>query len=184
MSPYEKTVTKKKTHGKKIIEFCRTYDFLILNGRSRGDPCGNYTHLNFNNGPSAVDYAICNENAYEMIDNFLLLPLNELSDHSKIVTIFKAPSLKDASQSDDYKWKPRGILYKWDANNAQNFIKTLTASTEEIKEISQRIEAGLVHSTGEKIQQLFINAAKISLKNKNKNITKNWKKRKKNKKMV
>ena len=101
-----------------------------------------------------------------MIDNFLLLPLNELSDHSKIVTIFKAPSLKDASQSDDYKWKPRGIHYKWDANNAQNFIKTLTASTEEIKEISQRIEAGLVHSTGEKIQQLFINAAKISLKNK------------------
>ena len=80
---------KEDSHGRKIISFCKTYDFAILNGRTKGDPYGNYTHLNFNNGPSTVDYAICNEPAYNLIDNFFVRPLNELSDHSKIVSVFK-----------------------------------------------------------------------------------------------
>jgi len=77
------------SHGRKVITYCKSFDFVILNGRTRGDFSGNYTHLNFNNGPSAIDYGICNDMGYELIDNFLVLPMNELSDHSKIVTILK-----------------------------------------------------------------------------------------------
>ena len=81
--------TTEISHGNKIINFCKTFDFIILNGRTEGDPFGNYTHLNFNNGPSTIDYALCNKKCYELISNFLILPMNELSDHSKIVSIFK-----------------------------------------------------------------------------------------------
>ena len=42
---------KEDSHGKKVISFCKNFDYIILNGRTKGDPFGNYTHLNFNNGP-------------------------------------------------------------------------------------------------------------------------------------
>lgn len=40
------------------------------------------------------------------------------------------------------------------------------SSKREIEEITQHIDAGLIHSTGEKIQQLFINTAKETLTSK------------------
>ena len=182
--PPRKNCDKKEdSHGKKIISFCKSVDFVILNGRSKGDPCGNYTHLNFNNGPSAVDYGICNENGYELIDNFLILPMNELSDHSKIVTIFKdILPMAEKKDTDKYKWKTRGILYEWDEKRKKDFLKEIKSKTKEIYEISQHINAGLIHSTGEKIQQIFLSTAKTILKVKNKNITNNCKRRKISKK--
>ena len=41
------------SHGNKIIDFCKTFDLMILNERTEGDPIGNFTHLN--NGPSTID---------------------------------------------------------------------------------------------------------------------------------
>ena len=170
---------KEDTHGKKIITFCKSFNFIILNGRTKGDNSGNYTHLNFNNGPSAVDYGICNEKGYELIDNFLVLPLNEISDHSKIVTILKdIPPPRKKQEINDYMWKARGTLYVWDDKGKNNFFKSLNDCTLEMNEILQRIDAGLIHSTGEKIQQIFINTAKATLKIRNKKIGKNWKKEK------
>ena len=181
--PTRKNCDKKEdSHGNKIITFCKTFDFIILNGRTKGDPCGKYTHLNFNNGPSAVDYGLCNENSYAFITNFLVLPMNELSDHSKIVTIFKeSPSINSNNDNDKYNWKSRGVLYKWDRKSKSKFFNKLKSSVGEIEEITQRIDAGLIHSTAEKNQQLFLNTAKATLQAKVKKIPKNWKKRKKSK---
>ena len=102
------------SHGKKVINFCKTFDFYILNERTKGDPFGNYTHLNFNNGPFTIDYAMCNEKCYTLLFNFQVLPMNELSDHSKIVTIFKESlPMKTGNENDTYDWKQRGILKKY-----------------------------------------------------------------------
>ena len=172
--------TTENSHGKKIINFCKTFDFIILNGRTEGDPFGNYTHLNFNNGPSTIDYALCNKKCYELISNFLILPMNELSDHSKIVSIFKESlSIKNEDENDNYKWKQRGTLYKWDKTGKNIFINALRNSKREIEEIEQRIDAGLIHSTGGLIQQLLIKTAKATLKEKGKMVSTNWKSRKK-----
>ena len=90
---------------------------MILNGRTAGDPFGNFTHLNFNNGPYTIDYALCNEKCFSFIANFLVLPMNELSDHSKIVTVFKDRMNENGdTENDSYAWKPRGALFKWDKN--------------------------------------------------------------------
>ena len=52
----------------------------------------------------------------------------------------------------------------------------------EIEEISQRLEAGLINSTGVNIQNIFSAAAKKVFREKKSNISKDWKKRKKSKK--
>ena len=97
------------------------------------------------------------KNPTQLISNFLVLPMNELSDHSKIVTVFKEGlPTKNENVNDDYNWKKRGTLYKWDKNRKNIFINALKGRTEEIEDISQRIDAGLVHTAGEHIQQLLI----------------------------
>ena len=57
-------------------------------------------------------------------------------------------------------------------------IHKLKTSVNKYEEIIQLIDTGLIHSSGEKLQQIFIDTAKATLKAKNKNTPKNWKKKK------
>ena len=113
----------------------------------------------------------------------IVLPMNELSDHSKIIT-FYTESLVEVNENDNdnYKWRGKGNLFKWDIEREALFYNKLRCSLKEIEEINQRINAGLIHSTGDLIQQLYINTAKATLKEKSKGPTKNWKRRKKSQK--
>ena len=170
------------SHGEKIIHICQTFDFRILNGRTKGDKIGNYTHLNINHGESCIDYSICNQYLYELVENFIVLPLSELSDHSKISTILKGKVNTLNFDNDNYKWNTVGSKFKWCKDNIKKFTDKLKNQTKEIDEISQRIEAGLINSTGERIQNLFKTAAKCSLQVTKSFLNKNWKKKKKSKK--
>ena len=87
------------SHGEKIMKMCKTYDFKMLNGRTKGDSVGNYTHFNNNKGTSTA----CNQHIYKYVENLVILPMNELSDHSKIVTFLK--SIPQNKVHDDYNWK-------------------------------------------------------------------------------
>ena len=75
-----------------------------------------------------------------------------------------------------------GVTYKWDNKNKMKFTEALK-NCDIINDISQRIEAGLIDITGEKIQKMFVDAANISL-DRNKNSRKKSKKVKKSKKWV
>ena len=88
--PIRKNIDKTvNSHGNKIIQICQSLDLIILNGRTIGDPIGNLTFMNARQGTSTIDYAICSGALYKCIENFIVLPLTEISDHSKIVTILK-----------------------------------------------------------------------------------------------
>ena len=168
------------SHGKKIIQICHTFDYKILNGRMAGDILGNFTHLNTNSGESTIDYSICNEPLYQCVENFMILPLNEVSDHSKIITVFKTSIPIPILKNDKYNWHPLKDSFKWDIKKKTKYVETLKSCVNEIEEISQRIEAGLINSTGDKLQKLLVYAAKSSLDKRS--INKTWKKRKKSKK--
>ena len=58
------------SHGNKIIDFCKTFDLMILNGRTEGGGgrIGNFRYLNLNNGTSTIDYALCNETCSHITD--------------------------------------------------------------------------------------------------------------------
>ena len=165
------------SHGEKVIQFCKNYDLKIMNGRTKGDVIGNFTHLNVNGGNSTIDYSVCNHNAYTFLENFIVLPMNEISDHSKIITYLKTDSPKKEVQ-DNYKWN-KLIRFKWDKNISKMFSKRFTFKQCEIDEISQRLEAGLIESTGEKIQSLFFQVAKDTLQEKG-----NYTNRNRNKKKI
>ena len=169
------------SHGEKVIKFCKAYDFKILNGRMKGDKIGNFTHVNANKGTSTIDYSLCNQHIYKSVENFMVLPINELSDHSKISTVFKSCASSNIT-IDNYKWKKLQTRFKWNKKSIKTFGNNLLASQNDIDEISQRIDAGLIESTGEKIQNLYFNVAKKTLEQKGIKIENNWKKRKKSKK--
>ena len=169
-------------HGNKIIEICKSYNLQILNGRMDGDPLGNLTYFNENLGASAVDYCICSQNFFKYISNFMTLPQNELSDHCKIVTEIKGGLQENMTDKDNYDWKNLDENFIWDENCKEDFIKFLEGANHEISEINQRIEAGLVNSTGKKIQELYQNAAKFTFSSKTK-IKQNTKSRKTNSKL-
>ena len=172
------------SHGKKILQLCHSLDLIILNGRRIGDAIGNFTFMNASRGTSTIDYSLCNGKFYECVENFLVLPLTELSDHSKIVIIFKSSISVPTIIEDTYKWINLKSKFKWNNETKGEFYNTLANSTKEIEDIKQRIEGGLIKSTGEKIQDLFISAANNSCQVKTSPPDKNWKKRKKIEKVV
>ena len=108
------------------------------------------------------------------------MPINELSDHSKIATLFKS-CVSPSSTEDRYKWN-KLTRFKWNKKNKMKFCTSLLLNENYIDEISQRIEAGLIESTGVKIQNLYLKVAKMTLEEKGNKTQKNWKKRKKSKK--
>ena len=145
--------------GKSIIELCHIFNLKILNGRSKGDPMGNFTYNDSNLGASTIDYSICTQNFYENVNNFMVLPQNELSDHSKIVTELKETPNMGSHTPDNYKWEILQNKFIWDENQKTHFINYLENDNDRISDIKQRIEAGLIGSTGNKIQELFNQAA-------------------------
>lgn len=144
------------SHGEKFIKFCHIFDFLILNGRLKGDEIGNFTHLNNNNGPSTIDFSLCNNELYESIEKFMILPLSELSDHSKIITVFKESVVMPDETTDNYNWKTLSNRFKWESTNVNEFKSSLLKSQTLIDEISQRIEGGLITARVRKYNSSFL----------------------------
>ena len=110
------------------------------------------------------------------------MPLSGISDHSKIITIFKSWIPIPTKNQDNHEWIPLKSRFKWDNKNRKKFAEALNSNYVELEDIKQRTEAGLVNSTGEKIQNLFMKAASMTLDTKYNTPDKNWKKRNKSKK--
>ena len=72
-------------HGKRLLEICRSSDLKIMNGRSRGDSLGRLT-FHGKSVVSVVDYAICDQDLFHSIANFIVKEPSSLSDHSPIMT--------------------------------------------------------------------------------------------------
>ena len=127
-------------------------NLLILSSRTIGDAIGNLTFMNASRGTSTIDYCLCNSILYKCIDIFLVMPLTELSDHSKIITVLKNSIPLQKFTNDNYNWNKLNTRFIWDNNNKHKYCNILKNSTKEVEDIKQRIEGGLIKSTGEKIK--------------------------------
>ena len=165
---------------------------MILNGRTKEDYWGNFTHYNKNKGASSVDLAIISCKIFENVKRFMVLPQLDISDHYKILTqidnINQTYSAKP-EERETYNWLKLPNKYKWEEKHTEKYKRVL--DSEEIRRLifqaEQSLEAGLIESTGSKIQNIFIQAAEMCLnrtnpklkgvnKNKNMNKTKIYKK--------
>ena len=93
--------------------------------------------MNARQGTSTIDYAICNVALYKCIENFIVLPLTEISDHSKIVTVLKNSISLQNNPIDNYNWQKLKTRFKWDNNKNREFFNILKSSTAEIEDINQ-----------------------------------------------
>ena len=155
--------------GEQIINLCKTFDLVLLNGRSLGDFWGNFTHYNNNGGASTIDICITSCDIFKNITNFRVCPQSELSSHCRISAEFnnKTEILKQENQT--FKWSdiPRND-FCWDSFSKNEFTKALESDSVKklVNEAHQFLEAGLVESSGRKLQEIFQRAASLSLKNK------------------
>ena len=80
------------------------------------------------------------------------MPLTELSDHSKIITVLKNSIPVQKFTNDNYNWNKLNTRFIWDNNNKRKYCNILKNSTKEVEDIKQRIEGGggLIKSTGGK----------------------------------
>ena len=72
------------SHGKRLLEICKTLDLRIVNGRANGDTLGRPT-FHGKNGTSVIDYVICDQFTLLNVNSFVVKQPSYLSDHSAIV---------------------------------------------------------------------------------------------------
>ena len=72
-------------HGKRLLSICKSADLRILNGRVSGDSLERAT-FHGRNGISVIDYAMCDQDLFLNISNFIVKQPSPLSDHSLIIT--------------------------------------------------------------------------------------------------
>ena len=133
---------------------------MILNGRTNGDFFGNFTHYNKNKGASTVDLAIVSCKSFESIKSFRIMPQLDLSGHCKIITQIdntRPCFIESSNVEKTYNWLELPYKFKWDEEYTNKFKEILNSKQIEniISEAEQRMEAGLIESTGNKIQEIF-----------------------------
>ena len=84
----------------------------------------------------------------------MVLPQNELSDHSKIVTELNYEICSTSPTIDKYDWIENNNNFKWDENKSEEFKNYLDQLHGDIYEINQRLEAGLVDSSGKEKKKI------------------------------
>ena len=75
-------------------ETCRNADLKIMNGRYRGDSLGKPTLFHGKSRVSIIDYAICDQDVFHSIANFIVYETSSLSDHSPIMTRLNTNTVK------------------------------------------------------------------------------------------
>ena len=168
---------KVNVFGKKIIQICKENSLRILNGRTIGDLFGEYTCIKYN-GKSVVDYVIVSKLLLPKIQNFKVLPKEEildtsLSDHNPIIfTLNTFHCIINHSKKVDNKMAPSSFSWKSDSN--QDFNKALhlpiiQQNIDKIIKNSKNIESTeSIEILCRDVTNIIIKAAEISLKRKHK----------------
>ena len=154
------------SHGKALLEICKSADLRILNGRVTGDSLGRVTFHGKNGvSTSVVDYAVCDQDLLSHVANFVVKDPLHLSDHSPITTwlnINKKTSYNHTIlEGDTLTRLPKQFL--WENDSAQKFkdalrsprIQTLTRDYIAGDTFNENTELSL-----EKVENILITTAK------------------------
>ena len=111
-----------------------------------------------------------------------VLPQREFSDHCQIILTIGNLRVPPSNGKPRYQWLDRNKQYRWN-KDPKSFVKALNSDKVKLSIIhcTQLLKADLIESSGQMIQKIFREAAKIALHsksnkqriNKNKH-TKKW----------
>ena len=81
------------SYGKRLLELCKSTNFLIANGRLGSDKdVGNYTYIS-EKGCSIVDYLLLPLTDFDIISSFKVCDVTEFSDHVGLTFTLQCPEL-------------------------------------------------------------------------------------------
>ena len=162
--------TQTNSMGCKLVEFCKSHELLIVNGRTPGDEAGNFTFFDSAKGASTIDLAIASDLVMGKIKTFIVFRQDEISQHSKVVLRLhniRPPEGTAPAENNTYNWIPMKEKYTWSADSAETFERVISTSplcAPIFEECTQLVAAGLVESASMKIAELFNKAAERTLK--------------------
>ena len=172
MKPIKRLNCDKQTNamGLKLLNLCKAFDLNILNGRTPGDPYGSFTFFDSNKGASTIDMAVASDPLMPDIKSLTVLQEMENSPHCKIVLRIK--NLKNIidlhKEKETYPWIQPGKQYIWNERSAHLFSTELNSSNtmKLANECSQYLDAGLTDLAAQKINEIYFQAADLTLNTK------------------
>ena len=115
--------------GKKLIDFCKSFECRIVNGRISGDLLGQFTCHKFN-GSSLVDYTVADKQVFQKISSLYVSSPNHLSDHSYLSLHMNINAEPKSSQPNNGKQMHTGLVlpssFVWDNSHKENFLEALS----------------------------------------------------------
>ena len=106
------------SHGKRLLEFCKTTGIQIQNGRKTLSKFTCYRH----NGESVVDYLLASASTATKISNFQILDLDPSSDHCAISFEIVYQNQNNIATYDRIPVPPS---YKWDSSKKLDYQQKL-----------------------------------------------------------
>ena len=109
----------------------------------------------------------CIHEKCSLTDDLKVLPQTEFSDHCQIILTIGNLRIPPSNGNPRYQWLDRNKQYKWN-KDPKSFVKALNSGKVKLSIIhcTQLLEAGLIESSGQMIQKIFREAAKITLHHK------------------
>ena len=159
-------------HGKRLLEICKSADLRILNGRVSGDSLGRAT-FHGRNGISVIDYALCDQDLFLNVSNFIVKQPNPLSDHSPIVTWLNINStnfdtcIPKGSQNNNNSLTRVSKQFVWESDSTQKFkdaLRSPVIQTPIQDYIDERAHINDVDTSLDKVENIFITTARQCLK--------------------
>ena len=122
--------------GKELLEFCKSQEIIILNGRKMGDLFGKITSFQWN-GQGVVDYVL---SSHELYPHLTYLKVGDytpwISDHCPLLFNLNVKNSKIRQVEEKIQPPPARFFFK--KKDIENFSKIL--KTEEIDEKLNRLE--------------------------------------------
>ena len=116
--------------GLTLLEWCKAYDLLILNGRKTGDIFGCYTSFQWN-GSRVVDYVITSHSSFSQTTQFKVGEYRPwLSDHCPLLYNIHIKKKKvECNTQPTNALKEAPLQYLWDSASSTEFEKYLGLET-------------------------------------------------------
>ena len=157
-------------HENKLIDFCRSTNLKIVNGRKSSDSLGRFTHFSNNNGASTVDYRLSDDKIFPLIKNFTVQKQTFLSDHCQIALWLETNEvISQTNAKSTYVWTKLLPGFKWNKNSETKFRQVLNTPKfcsiiEKFNKTEFAHDYKGVENASDKLSSILLEAAKTSCK--------------------
>ena len=170
--------TKSNSRGDELLDFCKSNEFAIVNGRKVGDLFGKYTSHQYN-GSSAVDFVITPITEFAKISYFEVGDFTLwLSDHTPLFSYVTLDTVRNSSKT-PITLHERNQGFYWNVECEEQFKAFLTNQREKLEEINEETKSNQdANKLANEIKQQLLEASdRCNLKrkrHKNSVSTKPW----------